>query len=94
MFQHANPKCANPACQTAFDWTKDGKYFRFGREQVCESRGQQNEPEHNLHDVEHFWLCNRCSQMFTLVYAKGQGVVLRPALPPNASANSQELKVA
>ncbi len=28
------------------------------------------------HGVEHFWLCERCSQEFALVYKPGQGVVL------------------
>jgi hypothetical protein len=27
--QTEHPKCANPACQTAFRWTAGGKFFRF-----------------------------------------------------------------
>ena len=77
MFESANPKCANPVCPTAFHWKKGGKFFRFRQEEVQEVT---NGPEHgppNLHHVEHFWLCARCSEMFTLVHAEGHGVVLR-----------------
>ena len=38
----------------------------------------------NLHGVKHFWLCERCCHVFTLVYENESGVVLRllwPELP-------------
>ncbi len=31
----------------------------------------------NLHGVKHFWLCEHCSHIFTLVYDAGSGVVLK-----------------
>lgn len=33
------------------------------------------------HHVEHFWLCERCSQIFTLEYKEGKGVSIRPLWP-------------
>jgi hypothetical protein len=30
LYQKQHPKCANPACPTAFHWTGGGKFFRFG----------------------------------------------------------------
>ncbi|MGA7556071.1 MAG: hypothetical protein WBW54_20155, partial [Candidatus Acidiferrales bacterium] len=29
LFQKCHPKCANPACPTAFHWLGGGKFFRF-----------------------------------------------------------------
>lgn len=29
LYQNLHPKCANPACPTAFHWTGGGKFFRF-----------------------------------------------------------------
>jgi hypothetical protein len=29
LYQKQHPKCANPACPTAFHWTGGGKFFRF-----------------------------------------------------------------
>ena len=29
LYQRQHPKCANPACPTAFHWTGGGKFFRF-----------------------------------------------------------------
>ena len=97
MFQNANPKCANPACPTAFDWMNGGKFFRFRQQEALESGPKQKDLGANLHNVEHFWLCNRCAQMFTLVYSRGQGVVLRALvsdLLADESLKSKEIKVA
>lgn len=85
LYQKQHPKCANPACPTAFQWTGGGKFFRFrpdktsgskddsGHDSACETPG-----------VRHYWLCERCSQAFTLVYDEQYGVVLKllwPELP-------------
>jgi len=76
LCQSLHPKCANPACPTAFQWTAGGKFFRFRREQnpsVCSS--SKGSPV-GLHGVHHYWLCERCSHAFTLVHREESGVVL------------------
>jgi hypothetical protein len=66
--QGMSPKCSNPACFTAFNWLGGGKFFRF--------RPDGSDLPNN-HGVKHFWLCERCSHVFTLVYDGKLGVVLK-----------------
>ena len=86
MFRNLHPKCSNLSCATAFEWLGGGKLFRFRREVENNSSpishsGRAN----NHHGVEHFWLCEKCSQIFMLEYKPGLGVSIRllwPELPP------------
>jgi hypothetical protein len=71
LYQQLHPKCANPGCPVAFHWLGGGKFFRFRPNQPAE------ESLPNTHGVKHFWLCERCSHAFTLVYERENGVVLR-----------------
>jgi hypothetical protein len=78
LYQKQHPKCANPACPTAFHWTGGGKFFRFrpeplptnGNDRTADSPG-------GIHGVRHYWLCERCSHVFTLVYDEEHGVTLK-----------------
>lgn len=72
------PKCANPACPVAFHWLGGGKFFRFRPDGEVENSGRcVTDGRGNLHGVKHFWLCEHCSHVFTLVYQEPVGVVLR-----------------
>jgi hypothetical protein len=64
--QGLHPKCANLRCPKAFDWFGGGRFFRF-----------KNDLAANHHGVLHYWLCEHCSQLFTLAN-EGQEVVLNP----------------
>ena len=80
-----HPKCANPACPAAFHWTDGGKFFRFRPDSGLPSakNSTTNAPA-GIHGVRHYWLCERCCQMFTLVCDEQCGVVLKvlwPELP-------------
>jgi len=86
LYRSLHPKCANPTCPTAFHWTGGGKFFRFrpdshdalGNDSACDSpRG--------IHGVRHYWLCERCSHVFTLVYDQECGVILRALWPEFAA---------
>lgn len=82
LYQSLHPKCANPACPTPFHWTGDGKFFRFQSDPV--SAGGSNFPADSrsgIHGVKHYWLCERCAHVFTLVYAEECGVVLKVVWP-------------
>jgi hypothetical protein len=58
-------KCANPECGTAFDDYRQGKLFRFS---IRDS---------NVGTVhKHFWLCPRCSSLYSLQYRVEDGVLL------------------
>ena len=66
------PKCANPACHTAFHWHEGGKFFRFRPDSGAATEA------HGGSAVKHFWLCERCCHKFTLVYTEGHGVLVKP----------------
>ena len=87
LYQSLHPKCANPACPTAFHWTSGGKFFRF-RPNADSATGNNLPPDSQsgtgIHGVRHYWLCELCSSVFTLMYDKEQGVLLNllwPELP-------------
>ena len=71
LYQQLHPKCANPGCPAAFHWLGGGKFFRFRPNQPAEKS------QANTHGVKHFWLCERCSHVYTLVYEGENGVVVR-----------------
>lgn len=71
LYQQLHPKCANPGCPVLFHWLGGGKFFRFRADQPADASPA------NFHGVKHFWLCERCSHVFTLVHDEENGVVLR-----------------
>jgi hypothetical protein len=80
-----HPKCANPACLVAFHWTGGGKLFRFRPDSSLPSgKNSTTDASAEIHGVRHYWLCERCSQMLTLVYDEQGDVILKvlwPKLP-------------
>jgi hypothetical protein len=89
MFLNLHPKCANPSCAGAFRWTAGGKLFRFHREAFDKKKRNANEataPKGHL--IEHFWLCERCSNIYTLQYEPDQGVKIVSLWPQLPAAES------
>ncbi len=76
LHQNVHPKCANPACPTGFHWLVGGKFFRFSKPS-CQNCATKDESKGNHHCVRHFWLCEKCSCVFTLAYNEKDGVVLK-----------------
>ncbi|MGA8142476.1 MAG: hypothetical protein WB987_01130 [Candidatus Acidiferrales bacterium] len=62
-------KCANPDCSTQFDFHQ-GQFFRFHNGHVDVEPGAKN------HAVQHFWLCERCCETYTLRYEERRGVLI------------------
>jgi hypothetical protein len=82
LYQKHHPKCANPACPTAFHWTGGGKFLRFRSDSVPPRENNSTaESPSGIHHVKHYWLCERCSHVFTLVYEDQCGVVLKVLWP-------------
>lgn len=85
LYQKQHPKCANPACPTDFHWTGGGKFFRFRPDPVSATGSNPTvDSPGGIHGVRHYWLCERCSHVFTLGYEQEYGVVLKvlwPELP-------------
>jgi len=77
LYEKQHPKCANPACPTAFHWTGGGKFFRFHPDPPQPTQADSTtEPTAGIHGVRHYWLCERCSHSFTLAHEEGFGVTL------------------
>jgi hypothetical protein len=92
LYQSLHPKCANPACPTAFHWTGGGKFFRFRPDGASATlNDSESDTPSGIHGVKHYWLCELCSNVFTLVYDKEYGVVLKALWPklPGAEAHKQ-----
>lgn len=95
LHQRLDPKCANPACPVVFHWLTGGKFFRFadGNCQSCDNKRSAESTGNERcggHCVKHFWLCERCSNVFTVVYRKPEGVIvelLRDGLPEGEAAD-------
>jgi len=89
MVLNLRPKCANPSCAASFDWLAGGKLFRFQREhkEFVSSNGTDSNAI-GSHPVGHFWLCERCSSVYTLRYEPGRGVAIVPLWPELPAAKN------
>ena len=77
MNENLHPKCANPACPNAFSWDKGGKFFRFRTElHPVHHNDTTVDLSKGVHGVKHFWLCESCAHVFTLVFSESDGVIL------------------
>lgn len=89
MVLNLRPKCANPSCAAPFDWLGGGKLFRFLRNQEgSASAGENGALAGGSHAIGHFWLCERCSNIYTLQYEPGRGVVIFPLWPALPAAEN------
>jgi hypothetical protein len=93
MVLNLRPKCANPSCAAFFEWLAGGKLFRFPRTSNDLALATPNHTGAvDPHATGHFWLCEHCSNVYTLQYERGRGVKIRPLwreLP--AAKNSMHL---
>jgi hypothetical protein len=85
--------CANSSCRAAFDYRLGGLFFRFTKREARLQLSQEASSPNRTHEVEHFWLCGKCSKTHTLIWADGAGVQLR-AVAPEASAAISATKAA
>jgi hypothetical protein len=82
MVLNLRPKCANPSCAASFEWVGGGKLFRFPRKQHELATPDDRGPKANgSQPIGHFWLCERCSNIYTLQYQLDRGVVILPLWP-------------
>jgi hypothetical protein len=59
-------KCANPACLARFHYLHEGRIFKV-EIGIVASDGNKLPTRR----IEHFWLCERCVQVFTVVVENG-----------------------
>jgi hypothetical protein len=62
--------CADADCKKDSDY-REGRLFRFHKAH------RASEAPPNAHSVQHFWLCGKCSEEYTLAYEGLRGVVIR-----------------
>jgi hypothetical protein len=89
MVLNLRPKCANPSCAASFDWFAGGKLFRFPRErhELSSADGKDTRAS-GSHPIGHFWLCERCSNVYTLQYQRDRGVAILPLWPELPAAKN------
>lgn len=83
MVLNLRPKCANPSCAASFEWLAGGRLFRFPRDSNAPPPAMNGNASRagDLQATGHFWLCEKCSSVYTLQYEPGRGVVIRPLWP-------------
>jgi hypothetical protein len=96
LHEALHPKCANPACPMAFHWLAGGKFLRFrSAEASAALTVAATQPLASHYGVKHYWLCERCSHVFTLTYHETHGVILKLLwLELPESARAKELSAA
>jgi hypothetical protein len=62
--------CANPNCKKPLHYLREGKVFLFSRK----NSSKQNSK--TLQVMEHYWLCGKCANEWTLAMDAEHGVQL------------------
>jgi hypothetical protein len=90
MVLNLRPKCANPSCAASFEWLAGGRLFRFRRGSCgVAPAGEENTGARDSHRMGHYWLCERCSNVYTLHYEPGRGVLIAPLWPELPAAQNK-----
>ncbi len=64
-------KCANPNCNAPFHYLRGGRLYSF------ELRPQTREASSGKRSTVYFWICEQCSDTFSLEFDTQRGVILR-----------------
>ncbi len=83
-------KCANPECSAGFHYFGQGKLFEvhFEDAHVCETAGLlpfEQKVKKPIKSVEHFWLCDDCSNRLTVGVDRENNILVMP-LPKSKPA--------
>ena len=86
-------RCANPQCSKPFLRLREGKLFLVETERLTKMGETAGPPFVRARQqprlVEHYWLCDECASVWTLVYNRDRGVTLVPLPRPAAGTNSE-----
>src|ERR1700682_3052696 len=89
MVLNLRPKCANPSCAASFEWLAGGRLFRFRRDsRDLAPAGGGDTGGRDSHRIGHFWLCERCSNVYTLHFEPERGVAITPLWPELPAASN------
>ena len=89
MVLNLRPKCANPSCAASFEWLAGGRLFRFRRDSLEPVHAATADGSVNESAVtSHFWLCEHCSNVYTLHFDPARGVTIVPLWPELPAAEN------
>ena len=75
-------QCANSKCGKPFLKLREGKLFLVETDRVTKPGESATPPfvraRQQQRFVEHYWLCDDCAPLWTLVFDREHGVVLEP----------------
>jgi len=77
-------KCANPSCAVPFRSLREGKLF-LAEIHSADSESDAHVNRRKAWRREHYWLCQACSDHFTLQFDTHRGMItvpLRANFPP------------
>lgn len=81
--------CANSQCHKPFLRLREGKLFLVETDRLAKKGEPLSPPfvraRQLQRQIEHFWLCDDCAALWTLIYDKDRGVALAPARRPVTS---------
>jgi hypothetical protein len=85
-------RCANGQCSKAFLRLREGKLFLVETDRLAKPGESAGPPfvraRQKQRQVEHFWLCDDCAALYTLIYDRERGVGLVPLRRPVATATA------
>lgn len=88
--------CANSQCSKPFLRLREGRLFlvETSSAQLARLTKRGAPPERKAPKrVEHFWLCDQCASLWTLVPHSVHAIALVPLSPPTAGERRADSKV-
>lgn len=83
--------CANSQCSKPFLRLREGKLFLVETDRLVRPGEPPSPPfiraRQQQREVEHYWLCDDCAKLWTLIYDGPRGIALIPLRRPVASAS-------
>lgn len=84
-------QCANSQCSKPFLRLREGKLFLVETDRLTKP-GEAVPPfvraRQQQRCVEHYWLCDECATVWTLIYSHEHGILLSPLARPVTSTRA------
>jgi len=86
-------QCANTSCCKPFLKLREGKLFLVETDRIGKTAGPPFiRAKQTQRLVEHYWLCDECAAMWTLIFDPGRGIALVPLRRPAGNAASSTVR--
>lgn len=88
--------CANSECSKPFLRLGQGRLFQAERDYSVKPTAGSRYMRHQSRQIERYWLCDQCSNIWTLAHDQQQGVLLirlaQPGLDPALTSDQERLQ--